>query len=84
MNKEAFIKCLSCKLNCSIERATKINEILENNFFISKKSKDPIINELINKLGVSDTEANSIYNTSREVLKEEIKNSLLNAFEDKE
>ena len=41
---EEFIKCLSCKLNYSIERATKINEILENNFFISKKSKDPIKN----------------------------------------
>jgi hypothetical protein len=84
MNKEGFIKCLSCKLNCSIEKATRINEILENNFFISKKSKDIIINELINKLGVSETEANDIYNTSREVLKEEIKNSLMNTFEDKE
>ena len=84
MNKEGFINCLSCRLNCSIEKATKINGILENNFFISKKSKDQIINELINKLGVSETEANDIYNTSREVLKEEIKNSLMNAFDDKE
>lgn len=80
MNKEGFIKCLSCKLNCSIERATKINEILENNFFISKKSKDIIINELIKELDISRDDANNIYNTSREILKEEIKNNLIKTF----
>lgn len=84
MNKDGFIKCLSCKLNCSIERATIINEILENNFFISKKSKDIIINELINKLDINNSEAENIYNTSREILKEEIKYSLKHAFDDKE
>lgn len=76
MNKEAFIKCLSCKLNCSIERATKINEILENNFFISKKSKEKIITKLMSTLNISLEEANRIYDTARSLLKEEIDKNL--------
>ena len=43
MNKKEFIKALSEKMNYSEEKCLVINEILESNFFISKKSKDKIM-----------------------------------------
>ena len=39
MNKNEFIEELLQRLNYSKEEVSKINNILEKNFFISKKSK---------------------------------------------
>ena len=45
MNKNSYIKKISEHLCCDIEYATKIVNILDDNFFISKRSKDKIIKE---------------------------------------
>ena len=84
MNKSTFIEELSKELNYSLEKCTMINEILEHNFVISKKSKDIIINELIVKLDVDNEEAVRIYNISVEVLKREVKKSILHPFKNKD
>ena len=49
MNKNSYIKKISEHLCCDIEYAIKIVNILDDNFFISKRSKDKIIKELIIK-----------------------------------
>ena len=76
MNKNEFIEELLQRLNYSKEEVSKINNILEKNFFISKKSKDKIITELMSTLNISIKEANRIYDTARSLLKEEVDKNL--------
>ena len=73
MNKNDFIEELLQRLNYSKEEVSKINNILEKNFFISKKSKEKIITKLISTLNISLEEANRIYDTAHSLLKEEVK-----------
>jgi len=80
MNKSEFIKKLSCKLSYTIEDCTIINDILESNCFISKKSKDKIKIDLIQKLFITEKEAENIYNTSISIVKDEIKNKIKHPF----
>lgn len=80
MNKTEFIEELLGRLNYSKEQVTTINNILEKNFFISKRSKDKIISELVGTLDVSTEEANRIYDTARSLLKEEVDKNLKQTF----
>ena len=82
MNKEKFIDRLKEELNYSLDKCIIINDILESNFFISKKSKDKIIDEFINKLEVNNDEANRIYDISIKIVKEELKNKIKHPFKD--
>jgi len=84
MNKSEFIKKLSNKLSYTIDQCTIINDILESNFFISKKSKDKIINDLIQELSITEREAENIYDTSISIVKDEIKNKLTHPFKNQE
>ncbi len=43
MNKKEFISELSKRLSYPKEKCFTINDILESNFFVSKKNKDKII-----------------------------------------
>ena len=83
MNKNEFIEELLQRLNYSKEEVSKINNILEKNFFISKKSKEKITNELISTLNISLEEANRIYDTARSLLKEEVDKNLKETFKNK-
>lgn len=76
MNKNDFIEELLQRLNYSKEEVSKINNILEKNFFISKKSKEKIITKLMSTLNISLEEANRIYDTARSLLKEEVDKNL--------
>ncbi len=80
MNKTSFINELSEKLGYSIEECTKINEVIENNFIISRKSKDKIISELGNVLNIDEIKAEEIYNTSVEIITKSIKNRIKHPF----
>lgn len=84
MNKEEFIKELEEKLKYSKEQCILINDILENNFFISKKNKDKIIEELMEKLDIKEQEANNVYEKAIEIVKEEVKHKLKNPFKSKD
>lgn len=83
MNKTEFIQKLSENLSYSKEKCTTINNILENNFFISKKNKDKIVSEFIQELNVDEREANNIYNTATKIINDEIKNKLKHPFRSK-
>ena len=84
MNKKEFIKNLSQELNYSNDKCIIINQILENNFFISKKNKDKIVEELNIKLNINSKEATHVYNTSIKIINDEIKNKLRHPFKSKD
>ena len=80
MNKTNFIEELSKQVNLDVETCSKINNILEHNFFISKKNKDLIISCLIKEIGVNEEKANEIYNAAASNLTRELKDKLLHPF----
>lgn len=80
MNKSQFINELSKKTNYSIEDCTRINSILEDNFIISRKSKDKIVSSLMSEFNISEEEANTIYNISVEIITTSIKNKIKHPF----
>lgn len=84
MNKREFIEKLSYELSYTIDECTIINDILESNFFISKKSKDKIINDLIQKLSITEREAERIYDISISIVKEEIKHKMKHPFKNQD
>ncbi len=80
MNKKEFIHKVKEQINYSEEKCYIINEILERNFFLSKKSKNKIIEDLINQLDIDYEEANRIYNIADKIINDEIKNKLRHPF----
>lgn len=76
MNKEEFILELSKRLEYSNDKCILINDVLENNFFISRKNKDKIVDDLILKLGIDYDEAAHIYDVAVMIIKEEVGNKL--------
>ena len=84
MNKQEFIKELSEKIYYSIEDTTRINNILEDNFIISKKNKCKIVDSLMNEFNIDYDEADKIYNASVELITKQIKNKLRHPFKSKD
>ena len=80
MNKHEFIEELSKQTNLDINTCTIINSIFEDNFFISKSSKDKIIEELVNTLNIDNEKANEIYTKGKEIFNKEIKNKIFHPF----
>lgn len=76
LNKKGFIKALSEKLNYREDTCMMIHDILENNFFISRKSRDKIIQELVSRLEISEEEAINIYETAKAILNDEIQRQI--------
>lgn len=83
MNKKDFIKELAKELNYEENKCIVINDILEDNFFISKKSKNKIIDELIKQLNISDDEAIRIYDKAIVIVKRELKDKMRHPFRSK-
>jgi hypothetical protein len=82
MNKSAFIKELAKATGISEENSMIVNQILEDNFFISKKSKDKIISEIVLHLDVNLDTATNIYNTATKIAKDSIKFKLKHPFKE--
>lgn len=80
MNKKGFIGELSKLTNYSEEECRVINEILENNFFLSKRSKDKILDDFTNRLGIDCKEANRIYDVALKIINDEIRDKLSHSF----
>lgn len=59
------IKELSKHAKISKDNCIIINDILEQNFFISKKNKDKIINQMVIKLDIDIVSATNIYDTAK-------------------
>ena len=80
MNREKFIERLSNQADLTKEKAILVNDILENNFFISKRYKDKIISEIVLSLNININEATKIYEIAKDIIGREIKNKLKHPF----
>lgn len=84
MNKKEFIVELSKEINYFIDKCIIINDILESNFFISKKNRDSIIEEISIKLNISYEDAVNIYDKAVGIINNEIKNKLKHPFKSRD
>lgn len=80
MNKKEFIKELSKRTGYDEEKCEKINNILEDTFFIGRKNKEKMIKEFIEKININENEANKIYENIMDVINKSIKDKLKNPF----
>ncbi len=80
MNKTGFIKELQKELNYNEEKCIIINSVLEDHFIIGKNNKEKIINDLIEKLTITEEEAENIYETSSKIISSAIKNKIVHPF----
>lgn len=83
MNKTEFIQELAKSIEYSIEDCNIINDILESNFFLSKKNKTNIIAELTAKLNIDEMEATKIYEAAINIINKEVKYKLKHPFKSK-
>lgn len=83
MNKKEFIKTLANELSYDEYKCIIINDILESNFFISKKSKSKIIDELEVQLNINSDEAIRIYEVAINIVKRELKDTIRHPFRSK-
>lgn len=84
MNKSEFIEKLENELSYSKEKCTIINEILEDNFLLAKKSKDIILSSLMSRLNISSDEALNIIDVASNIINKEIINKLKHPFKSKD
>lgn len=82
MNKREVIKRLKKELNYTEEKCVLINDIAENTFLIGKKNKEKIISEFVQKLNVSESDANNIYEVFMTIIGSGIKDKLKHPFRD--
>lgn len=82
MNKKEFIEKLSKELKLDKEKCNKINDILEDTFFISKKNKDKLIDKFIKELEIKEKDANNIYEKVMSIIGQGIKDKIKNPFKD--
>ena len=84
MNKHGFIEELEKELNYDEEKCILINSIIEDHFIIGKNNKEKIINDLIEKLTISEEEAENIYETASKIITSAIKNKIAHPFRSKD
>lgn len=84
MNKGEFIKKLSEKTGYDEEKCTVINSIIEDTFFVGVNNKEKMIAKLIEKFGVSEEEADRIYNSAMEIIAREMLNKVIHPFNKKD
>lgn len=84
MNKHGFIKELSEKINYDVQKCEVINNILEDNFFLSSSNREKIKKELSLQLGVDENEASHIYEEAKNIIEEELKRKFKHPFKSRD
>ena len=84
MNKTGFIKELMKELNCSEEYARRVNDVLEDNFFIGRKNTEKTIDDFMNRLEISHEEADELFNKCRDIITNAIKDKIKHPFKGKD
>lgn len=64
MNSEDFISQLVSETGLTQEQGVAANGIFESTFLAGNKNKDFIIAQIVEKLGVDESQANMIYNVA--------------------
>ncbi len=68
MNAEDFISELVSQTGLTKDQGLAANEIFESTFLAGNKNKDLITNQLVQKLGVDESQADMIYNAAVGIL----------------
>ena len=68
MNTEDFISQLISETGITKEQGVAANGIFESTFLAGNKNKDFIIAQIVEKLGVDESQANMIYNVAIGIL----------------
>lgn len=68
MNKTDFIKQLVEKTGLTNEQASEANNIFENTLLVGNKNKELIQNQLCERLGIDEAQADMIYNAAAELV----------------
>ena len=84
MNKTGFINKLQEELKYDKEKCIIINSIIEDTSLIGKKNKAKMINGFMNELGVSESEAEHIYETAITIIKNSMKNKIRHPFKNQD
>ena len=80
MNKQEFLKELGKKLGFDEEKCVLINDIIEDTSIIGKKNKEKMVEGFKEKIGLSEEEANKVYETAMGIIGSQIKEKLKHPF----
>ncbi len=80
MNKNGVIKELSKQTGYDEEKCILINNVIENYFIFGRKNKDKIIKDLQTKASLNEDDSENVYDISKKIITEEIKNKLKHPF----
>lgn len=80
MNKTMFLKELQEKTNLSEKDTLVVSEVLDEYFVFGKKNKDKIVSAIKEKLNITDTQADEIYNIAMSIITSNVKEKLRHPF----
>lgn len=80
MNKQGFIEELVKQTGYDKEKCIIINDSLEDNFLFGKNNTVKTITALMNNLNIDEEEANRIYDITRSIISNAIKNKIKHPF----
>jgi nucleoid DNA-binding protein len=80
MNKTMFLKKLQEKTNLSEKDTLVVSEVLDEYFVFGKKNKDKIVSAIKEKLNITDTQADEIYNIAMSIITSNVKEKLKHPF----
>lgn len=80
MNKSALVEEVMKQTNLNEEESIIIVNIFEDNFNIIKDNRELIINGIVEKLNISNEDANNIYDITLNIIKTEIKRKITHPF----
>jgi len=82
MNKKEVLNLLKERTGLTEDECLKVNELIESNFIVGRKSKEKIISLLQENLCVDAKKVDDIYNAVMEIIASGIKEKLKHPFKD--
>lgn len=80
MNKKKFIEELESVTGLDKDKCVIVNDILESNFIVGKKNKEKIVSDLMEKLDLTTSEAEILYDSAMSIIGNGIKDKLKHPF----
>ena len=84
MNKRQFIGALQKKTNLTVEQCVIVNDILEDYLIFLPLNEPNIIQAFLKKLALNLETATEVYQISKEILEQALKESLKHPFKSKD
>lgn len=76
MNKKEFIAVLAVETSHTPEQCAVVNEIMERHFILSDKNRNTVVDEISASLSLDKSEAETLYDTAKQILKHSVKEKL--------